>query len=118
MVRSARAGLDLRKLDAGEFELTLRDQAIRLASNVRTAGRRLELAKATVGFAEKNLEAEQARFSVGRSTNNEVLRRQQEVKNAHTQVLRATIDLLVSETALGALTGELLDRHGVALRGS
>ena len=62
---------------------------------VRTAARRVELAKATVGFANQNLEAEKARFSVGRSTNNDVLLRQQELKSAEIQVVQATVDLLV-----------------------
>jgi outer membrane protein len=75
------------------------------------------LAKQTVGFAQQNLEAERARFSVGRSTNNDVLLRQQELKNAEISVVRATVDLLDSEIALSAITAEILDRYGVVLKG-
>jgi outer membrane protein TolC len=117
-LRAVRIGLDARRLEAGQLEMLLREQVIRLAASVTTAGRRVELARAEVGFAEKNLEAEKARFSVGRSTNNEVLRRQQELKNAEIRVVRATVDFLVNEAALAGLTGELLDRYGVVLRGS
>ena len=78
---------------------------------IRTASKRVELAKATVGFANQNLEAEKARFSVGRSTNNDVLLRQQELKSTEIQVVRATVDLLVGETTLAAMTGELLERY-------
>lgn len=116
-VRAAQLGLDARKLDAAELDLALREQVFRLASSVRTAGKRVELAKATVGFAQKNLEAEKARFSFGRSTNNEVLRRQQELKNSEIQVIRATVDLLINKSALEATTGDILSGNRITLKG-
>ena len=70
-----------------------------------------------MGFAQQNLEAEKARFSVGRSTNNEVLRLQQELKNAEINVVRATVDLLDSDVNMSAITAEILDRYGVVLKG-
>ena len=54
---------------------------------------------------------------MGRSTNNEVLRVQQELKNAEIQVVRATVDLLNSEASLSAITAEVLDRYNVVLKG-
>jgi outer membrane protein len=116
-VRAARLTADRVRLETGDLELEIRSQVLRLVSVIRTANRRVELARATVGFATQNLEAELARFSVGRSTNNDVLLRQQELKNAEIQVVRATVDLLVSETALAALTGEILERYGIVLKG-
>ena len=76
----------------------------------------LRLSRETVKFAERNLEAEEARFSVGRSTNNDVILRQQELKVAQIQVVRAGVDLLLAEIALGAMTGDLLERYGVELK--
>jgi len=105
------------RLDAGDFEITLRDTVIRLSSQIATASKRVDLAKQTVGFAQQNLEAERARFSVGRATNNDVLLRQQELKNAEIQVARATVDLLRYEADLSAMTAEVLERYGVALKG-
>ncbi|HEY0707784.1 MAG TPA: TolC family protein, partial [Polyangia bacterium] len=116
--RAAKAEAELTSLNAADYETELRYQVQRLASNVHTASKRLELAKATVGFANQNLEAEKARFSVGRSTNNEVLRVQQEAKNAEIQVVRATVDLLIGQTSLRALTGDLLDHYSVKLQGT
>jgi outer membrane protein TolC len=115
--RVARLGNERSRLDAGDLELEIRNQVVRLSSVIRTAARRLELARATVGFANQNLEAEKARFSVGRSTNNDVLLRQQELKNTEIQVVRATVDLLVGETTLEAMTGEILDRYRLVLKG-
>ncbi len=115
-VEATRLAQERSWLDAGALELDLRDQALRLASNVKTAARRGVLSKETVKFAERNLEAEEARFSVGRSTNNDVILRQQELKVAQIQVVRAGVDLLVAEIALGAMTGDLLERYGVELK--
>jgi outer membrane protein len=115
--RVARLSGDRARLEAGDLDKEIRNQVVRLSSTIQTASKRLELAKATVGFANQNLEAEKARFSVGRSTNNEVLRVQQELKNAEIQVVRATVDLLIGETNLRAITGDLLEHHRIVLQG-
>jgi outer membrane protein len=115
--RVAHLGSERSRLEAGDLELEIRSQVVRLAAVVGTAAKRVELARATVGFANQNLEAEKARFSVGRSTNNDVLLRQQELKSTEIQVVRATVDLLVGENTLDALTGELLDRYRIVLKG-
>ncbi len=117
-MRTAQLSAERSRLEAGDLELALRDQTVRLSTNIGTASKRVELARATVGFAQKNLEAEKARFSVGRSTNNDVLLRQQELKSAEIQVVRATVDQLNSEVALSAATGEILERYGVVLKGN
>lgn len=115
--RAAEASAEGARLDAASFELALRDLVLRLSSNVRTALQRVDLAKQTVGFAEQNLEAEKARFSVGRATNNDVLLRQQELKVAQIQIVRASVDVLASEAALAAVTGDVLERYGLVLKG-
>jgi outer membrane protein len=115
--RAARLALEQSRIDAGTLELGIRDSVLRTAAQIRTASTRVDLAKQTVGFAEQNLEAEKARFSVGRSTNNDVLLRQQELKSAQISVIRANVDLLESDTALSAITAEILERYGVVLKG-
>jgi outer membrane protein TolC len=116
-VRGAELTFEQNRLDAGSLELTIRDTVLRFASQIHTANTRVGLAKQTVGFAQQNLEAEKARFSVGRSTNNEVLRLQQELKNAEIAVVRATVDLLDSDVNMAAITADILDRYGVVLKG-
>jgi outer membrane protein len=115
--RSAQLTAEQARLDAGSLELSIRDTVLRVSTQVRTSSTRVDLAHQTVGFAQQNLEAEKARFSVGRSTNNDVLLRQQELKNAEISVVRATVDLLNSDVALSAITAELLDRYNVVLKG-
>ena len=46
-----------------------------------------------------------------------MLLRQQELKDAETRLLRATVDQNESEIALSAATAEVLDRYGVMLKG-
>jgi outer membrane protein len=116
-LRAAEAAMEQGRLDAGVFELSVRDLVLRYAAQIRSASTRVDLAKQTVGFAEQNLEAEKARFSVGRSTNNDVLLRQQELKTAQIAVARATVDLLDSDANLAAITGEILERYRVVLKG-
>jgi outer membrane protein TolC len=115
--RAAQLAAEQNRLDAGAFELQIRDTVLRTSAQIRTSSTRVTLAKQTVGFAQQNLEAERARFSVGRSTNNDVLLRQQELKNAEISVVRATVDLLNSDVVLSAITAEILDRYGVVLKG-
>jgi outer membrane protein len=117
-MRIARLASERSRLDTGDLGLEINFQVQRLTSMLRTASRRVELARATVGFANQNLEAEKARFSVGRSTNNDVLLRQQELKTAEIAGVQATVDLLVAETSLNAITGELLERYRLVLKGT
>jgi len=103
-------------IDAEALELDVRDAVVRMGSNVITAGQRISLGEQVVGFAKQNLMAEEAKFSVGRSTNNDVLLRQQELKVAESQLLRARVDLLLFEVQLDAVTGALLERYGLSFR--
>jgi outer membrane protein TolC len=114
---TARAARDNARLTSEDVELAIRDSAARLAAQVRSAGRRIDLAKESVKWAQQNLDAERARFQVGQSTNNDVLMRQQELKQAQVSGVRAAVDLLEADVALSALTGDILDTYGVTLRG-
>jgi outer membrane protein TolC len=111
-----RAADEAARLNATDLELAIRDGVARLAAQIRSAGARIDFARAAVTYAQQNLTAEQARFEVGRSTNNDVLLRQQELKQAQINVARAVVDLLEADVALDALTGDVLDTYGVTLR--
>jgi outer membrane protein TolC len=112
----AHATADAAELDARDLELQVRDTVARMAAQIRSAGARIEYGRDAVRFSEDNLKAEMARFQVGTSTNNDVLLRQQELRQAQISVARATADLLEAEVALEALTGDLLETYGVRLR--
>jgi outer membrane protein TolC len=113
--QAAEEGLNLATINAEDFALQLRDLVLRAAHSVGTASRRGELGRREVEFAKQNLDAERARFHAGRATNNDVLLRQQELKDAETRLLRATIDQSEAEVAMAAATADVLDQFGVVL---
>jgi outer membrane protein len=112
----ARAAADGAQLDARDLELSIRDTVARMAAQIRSAGARVEYGRAAVAFSQDNLKAEMARFQVGTSTNNDVLLRQQELRQAQISVARATADLLEGDVALAALTGDILETYNITLR--
>jgi outer membrane protein TolC len=112
---AAEDDLDLARINAEDFALRLQDLVLRATRAIRTTVRRAQLGQREVEFAHLNLEAERARFHAGRATNNDVLLRQQELKDAEARLLRTTVDTLQTEVTLAALTAEVLDRHGVVL---
>ena len=116
-MRIAEEELNLAHVNAEDFAMQLRDLVLRAARSIQTAATRVALGQREVGFAQLNLDAERARFHAGRATNNDVLLRQQEFKDAQTRLLRATVDQNNSEAALSAATADILDRYGIALKG-
>ena len=116
-MQSAEEELNLARVNAEDFAMQLRDLVLRAARSIQTASTRVALGQREVGFAQLNLDAERARFQAGRATNNDVLLRQQEFKDAQTRLLRATVDQNESEAALSAATADILDRYGIALKG-
>jgi outer membrane protein TolC len=116
-MQAAEEDLNLARLNAEDFAVQLRDLVLRAARSIRTASARVAFGRREVEFAQLNLDAERARFQAGRATNNDVLLRQQELKDAETRLLRATVDQNESEIALSAATAEVLDRYGVMLKG-
>jgi outer membrane protein TolC len=116
-MRAAEEDLNLAHIDAQDFALKVEDLVLRATSSIRTTAKRVELGQREVEFARQSLDAEKARFQAGRATNNDVLLRQQELKDAETRLLRATVDQNESEATLAAVTAEVLDRYGVVLKG-
>ncbi len=95
----------------------------RVASQVRAVVAELEATERrasvlahAVEVAELDLASEKARFQATRSTNFDVLRRQQSATDVRLRLLRAQIDNAKSAAALDALTTDILSRHGIALR--
>ena len=88
---------------------------IRAANGLRTASKVMEVADISLELAKENLEAEQARFEVGRSTNYDVLQRLDEVDSAAASALSTQINYLKALVQLQALNGEILPAYGLDL---
>jgi outer membrane protein TolC len=88
----------------------------RAMSALSTTERRIAVLARATDHAALDLEAERARFQAGRSSNFDVLRRQDELARAQLQQARAKADYLQLEALIDALTAAILPRFGVALR--
>lgn len=88
-------------------------EAVALA---QSAEKRLALSQRAIELSQKNIKAEIGRFELGKSTNFDVLLRQDELKQARLRYARAVADYLRARAAIGALTGEILPEYGVKVK--
>src|SRR6185312_8903817 len=114
--QSAEALLHKAKLTTDDIRVQIETTVLRLVAQIDTARRRIDVLAPTTDSASLDLEAERARFAVGRSTNFDVLRRQDELATSKLRQARARTDYLKAVAALGAVTDEILDRYQVVLR--
>ncbi len=110
-----RAVLELHKAEANlqATRQQISGSVIRSSNALRNAAKRIEVADQAVTLAQENLEAEKARYAVGRSTAYDVLFRLDALEIAEANALRAQIDYLQAMTELQVLTGELLPAYGL-----
>ncbi len=114
--QSAEALLHKAKLSADDIAVQIQTTVLRLVSEIDVAERRMQVLGPTTDSASLDLEAERARFQVGRATNFDVLRRQEELATARLRQARARTDYLKAVAALGAVTDDILDRYQVVLK--
>lgn len=82
---------------------------------VRTAEQNEQMARKVAELSRVALEAEQKRFALGRSTNLDVLRVQQDVSEAELTAARASADRWLAGARLDRLTGRTLRVWGLAV---
>ncbi len=111
---AARETVQKVRLQESEIADQVADAVLRGVIAVDTARRRVEVLARSTDAAALDLEAEKARFEVGRSTNFDVLRRQDSLAEAQLTHLRARVDQLKALAFVDALTREILARHAVA----
>jgi outer membrane protein TolC len=83
---------------------------------VRAAQLSVELGEQSIELATENVEAEQHRFEDRKSTNFDVLRRQDELQQAKLRHSEAIVDYVSARARLEALTGTILDKYGIKMR--
>ena len=106
------------RLEEDEIADQVASAVLRGVTAIDTARRRVEVLARSTDAAALDLEAEKARFEVGRSTNFDVLRRQDSLAGAQLTHLRARVDQLKALAFVEALTGEILERHAIAFERS
>jgi outer membrane protein len=103
-------------VDMADIKAQIASSAVQAVALARSAEKRLELSRRAIELSEKNIKAEIGRFELGKSTNFDVLLRQDELKQARLRYARAVTDYLRARAAVGALTGELLPEYGVTVK--
>lgn len=112
---AARQGLRKAQLTEEDVRNQLAAAVARLCVSARTARQRADVLAGSMDAAALDLAAERARFEVGRSTNFDVLRRQEEVAQVQLGQARARVDEV---KAVAALHGpKLCPRHHLGTRG-
>jgi outer membrane protein TolC len=104
------------KFTEADVKAQIAAQVVRAVNLVRSAKKRMEVAAKATQLAEQNVTVEKARWEVGRTTNFEVLRRQEELSQSRLREARAQADYLKAVATLDWLTGDLLPRYGIDLQ--
>lgn len=109
--------IELERIQAqvSALERQLGDQVREAHRLVALGARRVALTDRGVELARRTLEAEQARFLAGRSTNQQVLQVQEQLQQAEERALRARIDRELAVLRLRHLTGTLLAAFGAEI---
>ena len=120
--RTERGGQAVARAAVLAAKVTERDARARLAVRATRAVQRAKAAVASIalgdlaiGLAEQNVTAEQKRFELGKSTNFDVLRRQEELEQARLRHAAAIADYLTARADLDGLTGAILGRFGIVM---
>jgi outer membrane protein TolC len=108
---AARLGVRKARLAESDIALQIAGAIGKAVHAVTSASQRTEVLARATDFASLDLSAEKARFEVGRATNFDVLRRQEELAQARLRHTRSKVDQLQSRAVLEALTGEILGRY-------
>lgn len=112
---AARAQVLAAKVAEREAQARLAVRATRAVQRARAALASIALGEEAIGLAEQNIAAEQKRFELGKSTNFEVLRRQDELEQARLRHAVAVADYLTARADLDGLSGAILPRYGIVM---
>lgn len=113
---AARAVLATARAAEREGQAQLAVRATRAAQRARAALASIALGDEAIGLAEQNVAAEQRRFELGKSTNFEVLQRQDELQQARLRHAAAMADYLAAQAELDGMAGALLARFGIVMQ--
>ncbi|MEO7094868.1 MAG: TolC family protein [Polyangiales bacterium] len=111
----SRASLARARFGVQTARRTITAQVIGFATQARTSAHTVELSDQVVSLAQQNVDAEQRKFELGKSTSNEVVRRQNELETARLQLEAANADATIALTRLEAASGQILKRYNIKM---
>jgi outer membrane protein len=87
----------------------------RAVAQLEVARRRVALSQRAIDLANENIKIETDRFNLGKSTNFDVLGRQEELRQAELRRAQSMIDWHKAESVVQALTGDILPVYGITV---
>jgi outer membrane protein TolC len=106
------------EVDLRELKLQVAGDVATLIKVVEASAKSAELGKLAVSLAEDNVQAEQKKLEAGKSNNNEVLRRQDELQLARLRYANILANHQTARARLEVQTGAILATHGISYRPS
>lgn len=116
LIGAARGQLHKTEISEEDLRAQVAVAVARAVDLVKQTQKRLDVEAEAIQLGQVNLDAERARFDVGRSTNFDVLRRQDELSQAQLRRIRASADYMKAVAVLQTLTGELLPAYGITIK--
>jgi outer membrane protein len=113
--RELRLGREKVRFNAQDVRLQIAQTMARAVAQIELAKRRVVLSQRAIELANENIRVETDRFNLGKSTNFDVLNRQEELRQAELRKAQALIDWHKGETVVMALTGDLLPAFGITV---
>lgn len=102
-------------VNAQDIKAQYAESMARAVAGLEVAKRRVVLSQRAIDLAKENIRIETDRFSLGRSTNFDVLNRQEELRQAELRRTQAMIDWHKAEVVVNALTGDILPMYGISV---
>ncbi len=112
---ASRASLARARFGVQTARRTITAKVIGFATQAKTSAHTVELSDQVVNLAQQNVDAEQRKFELGKSTSNEVVRRQNELESARLQLEAANADATIALTRLEAASGQILQRYNIKM---
>jgi outer membrane protein TolC len=112
---AARAALLTARTAERDAQARLAVRVTRAVQRARAAAASVALGDQAIDLAVQNVAAEQKRFELGKSTNFDVLRRQDELEQARLRQASSVADYLAARAELDGLDGAILARYHIAM---
>lgn len=111
----ARAAVMAARVAERDAQARLGVRVTRAVQRTRAAIASVALGDQAIDLAVQNVAAEQKRFELGRSTNFDVLRRQDELEQARLRKASAVADYLAARVELDGLSGAILAQYHIVM---
>lgn len=115
LAREQRAQRRKLEVTAADVRAQIAQAMARAVAQAELARRRVALSQRAIDLATENIKVESDRFNLGKATNFDVLNRQEELRQAELRKAQAMIDWHKAETAIQALTGDILPSYGISV---